>query len=211
MTNTYQNEGIEKIYQLLFCDDVELFRESNTAPEAYPWNTLLTANPDSDRLSDVLHDPDLETRPKILAARLLADNGVVEPLRKLMGVVIEVGMDEGLDVLAAYEDGTARYINYSGKLIVWETRTVESDPLIRQLFEASTIVLNNIGPWEGPRRPAPTAGTIRLNFLVSDGLYFGEGPYEVLAQDQLGSPVINAAVKLMGFLIDRTEQSASSA
>ncbi|MEO6390786.1 MAG: hypothetical protein ABIP75_02970 [Pyrinomonadaceae bacterium] len=206
MPSAYQNDGIEHIYQLLFCDNLKLFSESHTAPEEYPWDVLFATHPENDQLAEILHNPELETRPKILAARMLSDLGVVEPTRKLMGVVIEVGMAEGLDVLAAYEDGSARYINYTGKLIVWDTRTAASDQLIQQLFAAGTIVLSNIGPGDGPRRPSPAAGTVRLNFLVSDGLYFGEGPYEVLQQDQMGGPVINAAVKLMGFLTEQTDQ-----
>ena len=118
-----------------------------------------------------------------------------------MGVVVEAGLPDGLDVVAAYEDGTARYINFSEKIIIWDTPTEESEALITELFNAGVAVVNNIGPWEGPRRPAPASGTIRLNFLVSDGLYFGEGPFEVLQTDPMGGPVIAAAVKLMSYLI----------
>lgn len=197
----YKNEGINQIYELLFCDDMELYRGGHTAPEIYPWNILFDENADTDRLREVLYDETLETRPKILAARLLAENGVVEPVRRVMGVVVEAGLPDGLDVLAAYEDGSARYINFSGKIVIWDTPTAESEDLITALFDAGTAVVNNIGPWEGPRRPPPASGTIRLNFLVSDGLYFGEGPFDVLQTDPMGGPVIAAAVQLMRYLI----------
>jgi hypothetical protein len=197
----YKKDGVNQVYELLFCDDAELYRGMNTAPDVYPWNILFDENADSDQLRAVLHDPALETRPKILAARVLAENGVVEPVRRIMGVVVEAGLPDGLDVVAAYEDGSARYINFSEKIIIWDTPTEESEALITELFNAGVAVVNNIGPWEGPRRPAPESGTIRLNFLVSDGLYFGEGPFEVLQTDPMGGPVIAAAVKLMSYLI----------
>jgi hypothetical protein len=197
---SYKNEGIDQIYQLLFCDDADLYRSLHTSPEVYPWNVLFAANPETDRLAKVLHDPQLETRPRLLAARLLAENGVVEPQPRLMGVILEVGMDDGLDVLAAYEDGSARYINYTGNIVVWDTKTAESVKLVDRLFETGNLVVDQIGPWEETRRPAPPAGIIRLNFLVSDGLYFGEGPFSGLQQDELGGPVIAAGIALMQFL-----------
>lgn len=200
----YANEGINQFYQLLFCDDIDLYRSAHSAPEEYPWDVLFDFNPDIDRLEDILHDVELEARPKILAARLLAENAIVEPQRRLMGVIIEVGLEDGLDVLAAYEDGSARYINFSGKIIIWDTPTTESEQLLTELFDVGTAVVNNIGPWDGPRRPAPSGGNIRLNFLVSDGLYFGEGPFEVLQQDEMGGPVIDSAVKLMHYLISES-------
>ena len=82
---------------------------------------------------------------------------MVEPVRRVMGVVVEAGLPDGLDVLAAYEDGTARYINFSEKIIIWDTPTTESEALITELFNAGVAVVNNIGPWEGPRRPAPAS------------------------------------------------------
>ena len=203
----YKKDGVNQIYELLFCDDLELYRGMNTAPDVYPWNILFDGNADNDQLREILHDPALETRPKILAARVLEENGVVEPVRCVMGVVVEAGLPDGLDVVAAYEDGTARYINFSEKIIIWDTPTEESEALITELFNAGVAVVNNIGPWEGPRKPAPASGTIRLNFLVSDGLYFGEEPFEVLQTDPMGGPVIAVAVKLMSYLIREAGES----
>jgi hypothetical protein len=202
----YKKDGVSQIYELLFCDDIELYRGMNTAHDVYPWNILFDEYADNDKLRGVLHDPALETRPKILAARVLAENGVVEPVRRVMGVVVEAGLPDGLDVLAAYEDGTARYINFSEKIIIWDTPTPESEAFITSLFNTGVAVVNNIGPWDHPRKPAPASGTIRLNFLVSDGLYFGEGLFDVLQADSLGGPVIAAAVKLMSYLIHEAEK-----
>ena len=40
----YKNDGVNQIYELLFCDDVELYRGMNTAPDIYPWNILFDEN-----------------------------------------------------------------------------------------------------------------------------------------------------------------------
>jgi len=195
---TYPDPAIDRIYDLLFCDNPELFRGGSND---YPWNVLLADELNATHIEKVLDDDELETRPRIVAANLLRSLGKPVEDKQLFGVIVEVGLDEGLDTLAAYEDGTARYINYTGKMIVWETRTVVSDELIVDLFAAARNVVAQIGPWDEARLNRPKTGNVRLSFLVSDGLYFGEGPFEVLAQDAIGGPVIAAATKLMQFLV----------
>lgn len=206
MKQPYADAGIADLYQLLFCDDLELYRRSAAGAAGYPWDILLADSPDDESLQKIVADDALESRQQLLAARLLTARGVALAQKRLLGVVVEVGMDEGLDVLAAYQDGSARYFNYTGKLIVWETKTEGSNGLISSLLTTAGRVVAQIGVWDQPRRPAPEAGQIRLNFLVTDGLYFGEGPFEVLAQDPLGGPVINAATGLMQFLIGQTQK-----
>jgi hypothetical protein len=41
-----------------------------------------------------------------------------------------------------------------------------------------------------------------LSFLVSDGLYVGEGSYEVLIQDPAGGPVLTAGGELLVQLVE---------
>ncbi len=124
----------------------------------------------------------------------------------LMGVVIEVGMKEGLDLLAAYLDGTARYWNYSGRGVVWERPTVSLEPHVNRVLAAARTILPNIGVWEGPRRPPPEFGIIRLNLLTPAGIAFGEGPFEVLAKDPMAKPLIDAATNLMQQLTELTRR-----
>ena len=197
---TYSDPAVDKIYELLFCDNRELYRSDTTV---YPWSVLFAPEPSIADLEKLLNDDEAEARTRILAANQLRSLGKPDDSKQLFGVIVEVGLDEGLDTLAAYEDGTARYINYTGKMIVWETRTVESDGLIVDLFAAARNVVEQIGPWDGERLNRPKAGNVRLSFLVSDGLYFGEGPFELLSQDPIGGPVIGAATKLITFLVSQ--------
>jgi hypothetical protein len=118
-------------------------------------------------------------------------------------VVVEVGLDEGLDVLASYADGTARYFNYSGNMIVWDVATPESEAIRKPLFALSDDLVRKIGPWDKPRRAHPARDVVRVSFLVSDGLYFGEGPLNVMFQDASAGPLLEAATRLMQFLINQ--------
>jgi hypothetical protein len=200
----YSDSGLNQLYDLLFCDDLDAYKSNTENRDAYPWSAVWDTNATSADLRKITDDWNLETRPKILAANLLLNRGQPLPGKRIFAVIVEVAMDEGLDVLAAYEDGTARYINYSGKLIVWDATTSESNELVVDLFLAARKLVEKIGPWEQERLPPPPNGNTRISFLVSDGLYFGEGPFNAIASDQLGGPVINRAGKLMNYLVNTT-------
>ena len=45
-------------------------------------------------------------------------------------------MERGADVLAAYADGTVRYVNHSGKAIVWEITDATIADIVRKLLES---------------------------------------------------------------------------
>jgi len=135
----------------------------------------------------------------------LRELGVAPPpelAKQLYGVVVEVDQPEGLDVLAAYTDYSARYINYSGKMTIWQTRTQDMDARIDRLLEAGRAILPALGPWEGRRPGPPPRGQVRINFLTSSGLCFGQGPWDALAKDRLGGPVLGAAAQLLKAIVD---------
>lgn len=202
MHKPYAEEGLNRIYNLLFCDRPELFTLNGKAT-AYPWNIVLSANPPRAELSRVIDDKSVEARARVLAGRQLTEGGWERTQKELQGVIIEVGLEAGLDVLAAYDDGSARYINHSGRMVVWETETAMSESLIRNLFDKSMMVVNKIGPWNKERLSPPHTGEVRLSFLVSGSLYFGQGPFDRLADDPMGGPVLHAATQLMIFLAEQ--------
>jgi len=146
----------------------------------------------------------LESRQIIEAWTALRALGVVPgptEAKHVYGVILEVPVDRGLDTLAAYEDGTARYINHSGRTIVWEADDRRIAGLITDLLKVGQAVANRIGPWTEPRRGIPADGSVRINMLTPSGLHFGEGPFDVLARDPMGGPVIAAGTALMQALI----------
>lgn len=199
----YADAAYNKLYNLLFAEDPGLFQEGQGNHSSYPWNIIGNKKATTDELKVVAADVSVETRLRIAACGMLKAKGDPVVSKELLGIVVEVGLDDGLDVLAAYKDGTARYINHSEKITIWEAPTDQSQALIKNLFSAGLQVVKNIGPWEKDRLPAPGAGDIRINFLVADGLYFGQGPFELLEGDPMGGPVVKAATQLMVFLIQQ--------
>jgi hypothetical protein len=187
--------------------------ESSTSVDGEPWLSFISARHQladgnqeiaKQTLRRILEMPDLESRHYLQAWHFLRESGESPTdgdAKRLYGVVVEVTLDEGLDIVAAYADHTARYLNYSGAAIVWERPDESLDQAIDSLLAAGRMVAAQIGPWEGPRPPAPPKGQVRISMLVPSGLHFGQAPFDALSGDPLGGPVIVAAMQLMQSLI----------
>ncbi|MEA2488968.1 MAG: hypothetical protein QOH21_760 [Acidobacteriota bacterium] len=160
-------------------------------------------------LQKVVATPDLEPRHYLQAWDQLRKLGHVPSVgtTQILGVVVEVGMKEGLDILAAYADHSARYFNHSGAGVVWEHPDSSLDADIDQLLQTATVIMHKIGPWQSPRPPAPPRGQARISMLAPAGLFFGEAPFRTLARDPLAGPAMAAATRLMQALIAKTEST----
>jgi hypothetical protein len=88
-------------------------------------------------LRKILGTPGLESRHYLEAWHVLRGLGVRPASaegRHVLGVVVEFGMPRGLDLLAAYDDLSARYYNFSGAAVVWEHPDESPDPPIRAVL-----------------------------------------------------------------------------
>ena len=199
-SNPYNDATTNLIYNLLFCDNIELYKANLAGPVDYPFDVLFSATSTTEDLQKVIDDSSFDTRIKVLAYNKQLAAGHKPANKELLAVTVEIGLEKGLDVLASFQDGTARYINQTGKMIIWETTDETSQKLTSELFLKSAAIVANIGPWDKARRPAPAKGSMRLSFLVSDGLYFGEGPIDMLFNDPMASPALDCATQLMKYI-----------
>lgn len=189
--------------------DRPLDRWPEGAADSFPWSAFAAARADvaQGRLAsairhwrEVLDRAGLESRHYLQAWHFLRQHGQHPPqeaTRHVLGVVVEVGMPQGLDILAAYADRSARYYNFSGAGAVWERPNDSLDAAIDRLLAVGAEVAARIGPWEEARPPAPGAGQVRLSFLTPSGLHFGQGPMERFQRDPLAGPVLQAAMPLL--------------
>ncbi|RAW01830.1 hypothetical protein [Pseudochryseolinea flava] len=201
--NPYRDSAANLVYNLLFCDNLELLKQNISTPVSYPFDVLFNDSSTVADLQKIIDDETLESRLKIFAYNQQMLKGHKPTQKELLAVVIEVALDEGLDVLGSFKDGTARYINYSGKMVVWEATDATSNALTSALFSNSFEIVKRIGVWDEPRRPFPMKGLLRITFLVSDGIYFGEGPIDALFNDQLANPALMAGTELMRYITDK--------
>ena len=199
----YSDQSTNLIYQLLFCDRLDLYKENYSVDREGPWSALFSAAADPAPLVAIAEDEGQESRVRMLAFNALRVAGVSVPPKQYLGTIIEVPLAEGLDTMAVFADGGARYINHAGKVIVVEGSPNPFDDEINAVIEASKPIVAAIGPWDKERLPPPDEGNIRLSFLVSDGLYFGEGPMAAMQGDGLAGPLISAATRLLVKLVEQ--------
>ena len=185
--------------------------------ESFPWSAFVSARSylaaarKSDAVASwqqILQHSGLGSRQYLQAWHFLRQHGQQPPpelAKQVLGVVVEVAMPEGVDLLAAYPDHSARYYNYSGAGVVWEHADTSLDPAIDELIEAAKQVVAQIGPWEETRPAPPPRDSARLNFLTPSGLHFGQGPMAALSGDPLGGRVLHLASGLMTALISKTK------
>jgi hypothetical protein len=196
----YAESQVNFLYNLLFCDDINLFKNDDIVEGAESnglWPILLADSPDAPALRKIADDETNEGRVRAIAFNRLRAAAEQVPAKILLGIIVEVPLEDGLDVLAAFAEGGARYLNQSGKVAVFEGPGNPVEALAKELLAVSQSVVDQIGPWEKNRLAPPRLGNVRMTFLVSDGLYFGESPFGALQRDPLGGPVLAKATQLL--------------
>lgn len=122
-----------------------------------------------------------------------------------LGVVVEVPVDAGHEVLAGYEDGTVRYLHHGGAATVVEPATAPTvDVALPAYLAAGQVLADRIGPWTEPTRPILPPGHLRVSVLTPGGLRFGQGPEADLGADPLAGAVLAAATQVLVAVVDLT-------
>ncbi len=217
-----ETNKLPDIRETLFGDmPLSVWAGQNRSDRAEPWIWFARVKSDLEseratqaveQLKEITRTAGLQTRHYLQAWHFLRPLGETPPLsvaKEILGVVVEVSMDDGEDLLAAYADLSARYINYSGAAIIWEHPDDSLDQMIAELLEAGMRIIHQIGPWQGPRPGPPASGEARVNLLTPSGLHFGQAPYDLLANDAMGGPILRAALNLMKALIEKSEQASA--
>jgi hypothetical protein len=123
--------------------------------------------------------------------------------RRVLGAVAEVPVNRGHDVLAAYQDGTARYLNYAGGAVIWDDPHPEIQAAIDVWLATAQELSDRIGTWEQPTLPPLPAGHLRLLMLTPGGPRFGQGPAAGLQADPAANRFLAHAAALMHLLTRR--------
>ena len=187
----------------------------------FPWSNFVEANQAMKKndnakamnlLKQVVDANGLDTRIYLQAWHTLVSLGEFPPEStrgQIQGAVIENHMDQGLDIVAAFADHSARYWNYSGTGIVWDARDPKIDEVIDNLFYVNQQIMKRIGIGLRDTPHIPPKGNIRIFLMAYDGSCVGEGTYDFLYNDEMGKYAINTAYGLMMTLMDKQKQSQS--
>jgi len=118
----------------------------------------------------------------------------------VLGVVAEVAVDGAHDVLAAYRDGSVRYLNHGGGATVADAgdlEPVEVVDAVAHLVAIGQTVAPTIGVWAEPARPALPVGHSRFTMLTPGGARFVQGPDDALRADATATGLFAAATELL--------------
>nr|MBP6681581.1 hypothetical protein [Saprospiraceae bacterium] len=58
----YADDATNSIYELLFCDSINLYKPDASALLAYPWNILFDPEPEQVDLEKIVFDDQVESR-----------------------------------------------------------------------------------------------------------------------------------------------------
>ncbi len=193
----------DDLYNSLFADNPNLFVPLKEH-RAISW-IYANITPTINELETISEDQTIESRLKFLALNTALNRGTRIQKKIYFGTIMEVPVNGKYDVLAYYSDRRARYYNHSGKGVVYEGGRDAVDAAIDRAIAASVQICNLIGPWEKPRLPKPAGDLWRFSFLLSDGLYFGQGPMKALESDQMASAMLSSGAEVMQSLINATQ------
>ncbi len=151
--------------------------------ERYPWVLLAAADvkikmnelAEAGRLLRAVTLIATEARVRLWAWHNLRQLGKFpspDLARQVLGVIIEVPYAESSDILAAYADGTARYINHQGGMIVWDR--LDEDVTPRVLTAVREAVIFGEPEDDHPDDPIP-ADQARLAVLTPAGIHTWQG------------------------------------
>jgi hypothetical protein len=200
----YQNETQDFMYNLLFCDAPDIFRSE--AEKDWAGSALFADPPDYNDVAKVAQNPNEESRIRALACNMLRANGKPVPSRLLLGVVLEIAMQEGLDALAAYGDMRVRYISRSGKLAIFERQPAPVAEKARQLVDVASLAVQKARAWTTPRLPAPRVPNARITWLTTDGPYIAEAHFAALVNDSSIGPVLRKGRELLDQIVIAAKQ-----
>lgn len=196
----YADDTANRLYNLLFCDDVALFRAHGAAVSG-PLRVLVSARPNPASLRTIVDAEGSDSRLRALAAqRLLQKKRRYDGAFCCFGAILEVPMVDGLEVLAVYEDGAVRYLDRGGRATVYDRGPREVRTLAARAVSLADARAMRLPPWTRPRLPPPRAGDVRLSMLCSDGLRFVQGPFATLQKDPDSAALVGSAVRLLRLL-----------
>lgn len=196
----FKDDAVNRIYNRLFCDNIQLYKLQAKKPYCYPNDILFSESSSILDLQRIIEDKSSCTRLKILAHNELRLKGCCPLVNEVHAIIIELGQESGLSLFAVFSDGTARCLNKSGRFVVWEITDQNGMKLKQELFLKSELILKQFNQLNMPRNLAPVNGNMRITVLDSFGLHFGEEKLDEISQDQISWQILDSATHLRNYL-----------
>jgi hypothetical protein len=148
-------------------------------------------------LVHVADHPESETRVRLWAFTALRKTGYQPTALQgadVLGFVVEVPMDGSKDVLAAYQDGSIRFLGYANNTVIREPMDDTKGMVEAVLSKAQPL----LGVPSAPRSSAPIpVDKVRLTALSAMGLHTIEVPWSELEPPGEYADLFTSAAKLL--------------
>jgi hypothetical protein len=92
----YAEAHVNYLYNLLFCDNLDLFKSDKSAESNGLWRTLLAEPPDLKALQRIAENESNEGRVRAIAFNRLRAAGQKVAKKKILGVIVEIPQPQGL-------------------------------------------------------------------------------------------------------------------
>jgi hypothetical protein len=145
----------------------------------------------------VADNPDFETRVRLWAFTALRKTGYQATALQgadVLGFVVEVPMEGSKDTLAAYADGSIRFVGYKDNIVIREPKD-ETKPLVEDMLSKAQPLLA-VPPAPRSRAPIPV-DRVRLTALSAMGLHTIEVPWSDLEPPGKYAELFTSAAKLL--------------
>lgn len=197
---------------LFFADQtLEELAKTLQGSRTEPWSLFISAFADSQQndleaakasLHRMLAIPESESRVRLLAWRSLRAFGEQPPAitaTDVQGVISELHNEAGIGTIAAYADGSARWLGGGGRITIWDASYSDAhiDALIRGLMNSAKLIVDSTEPRETHQSPEPPMDYFRVSVLTFGGVHVKEvfGP-DITIDDPM-TPLLTGSVDML--------------
>jgi hypothetical protein len=162
-------------------------------------------------LQQVLAMPNVEARVRLWAWKALRDLGEKPPVEmadQIQGIVCELHNEAGVGTIAAYADGTARWLGAQNKVMVWDAVGTDAaiDRLIKELLEAAEPLIKGAPLSTVHKTPEPALDHFRVSILTFGGIRTIEVFGPEIVEDHPVAPVLTNGEKLLDALAQKSQK-----
>jgi hypothetical protein len=189
--------------------------DASGAPWPAPWSSFVQARAhladgDQDlaiRAWSQVANPifGVESRQVLQAWHALRSVGIVpDPsiADEVLGIVAEVALDGGHDVLAAYADGSVRFLHHLGGASIFEPPTpLEIAQPAASWLATAAAVAPEVAPWPGEGAHAAAPGETRFALLTRAGHRAVAGDDATMAASPVASRLLGAGAALLQAIV----------
>jgi len=186
------------IYNLLFCDTASLFYPKEDK-EFTDWHKTLFQNPTKEDVLNLANDENSESRVRALAYNWLRENGYEVTDNILLGVIIEVSLENGLDTLAVFKDTGIRYISHGGSMVYVEQMNDDDKIVVlaKEFINISNVLYKDLKLNMQERYAPPVNFGVKVTFLTSKGLSCFSTTMNELNSYRTTSTFLNKATEIL--------------